>query len=205
MIIVWLPYPNLRLSVHVLDSQVLGVQISQCLHILSMIAGHREGGRNKYHSTTLSWYHNPSALALYTEYALDEMVLRGQDRGLPSPRSREGRKLYDFPAEWSEPDPEMPEWLGLERIHASHRAALLKKDRGWYSQFAWHEPPVLNLQWPGKMPRVGDSVVSKVGEVCIVHSFDSYRRPVLVQKGELVPVERVAVYSGEWRRCVVVE
>jgi len=202
MIIVWLPYPNLRLSAHVLDSQNLGSQVGQCLRILTMIAGHREGGRDKFHRTTLSWWHFPEALALYTEYAMIELSSRGHSSSLPSPRHPEGLKLYDFPKSWGTDSPVMPDWIGIERIHASHRAALLRRDRAWYSQFAWHETPVLNLQWPGLMPRVGDSVISDTGKVCIVHSMDEHRRPILLCDGSLVTVERRDVHNGVWRRCI---
>lgn len=41
-----------------------------------------------------------------------------------------------------------PPWLGDERFHSSHRAALLAKDYAWYSQFGWEEEPGINYYWP---------------------------------------------------------
>lgn len=34
-----------------------------------------------------------------------------------------------------------PTWLGDDRLHASHRRALLFKNYAWYSQFNWQEEP----------------------------------------------------------------
>lgn len=49
----------------------------------------------------------------------------------------------------------VPPWLGDEKIHTSHRRALLYKNRDWYSQFGWLEKPdipnekgKLNYYWP---------------------------------------------------------
>lgn len=48
-----------------------------------------------------------------------------------------------------------PPWLGNDKFHASHRRALLYKNREWYSQFGWNEEPdvpnekgKLNYYWP---------------------------------------------------------
>ena len=199
---VWVPYPNFRLSVHVLDSQRLGVQIGQCLHILRMLAGHREGGKDRYHATTMAWSQHPEALCMYTEFAIDEVNLRGHKFEHPSPRSPEGLKVYGLPKEWKSDNPIIPEWIGIERIHASHRSRLLKKDFGWYSQFAWTETPMVNVQWPGKMPRVGDYVVNEKNEVCIIHCIDNKNRFVVMKDGELYSIDKTSIHSGEWRRCV---
>lgn len=201
----WLPYPNMRLSVHTLSALTLGRQVADCISILRIVAGHREGGRNKYSDTVLSWHHHPEALVLYTDYAVQELLLRGHTNTLPSPRSTEGRKLYQIPLEWIQKSPKIPEWIGVERIHASHRATLLAKDPVWYSQFSWTEPAVRSLQLPGKMPRPGDTVIGPSGEVHMVHSLDSMRRPVLITDSGLVPVERVEFYNRRWLRAVVVE
>ena len=34
---------------------------------------------------------------------------------------------------------DLPNWLGYEPFHSSHRANLLRKDREYYSQFKWKE------------------------------------------------------------------
>jgi len=204
--IVWMPYSNMRLSVHVIDSQLLGTQIGECLKILSILCDRMNGGSSRYHNTVLSWSDHPEALMLYTDYALREMHLRGHDLKLPSPLTKEGCKLYDFPKEWIQKNPRLPEWIGIISIHASHRAALLAADKSWYSQFAWDEVPRTAFNWPAKMPRVGDSVIDRDGNVFIVQSYDDEKRLVLYRKGaELAFATRVDIYKGIWKRCIVLE
>jgi hypothetical protein len=41
-----------------------------------------------------------------------------------------------------------PPWLGDERLHASHRSNLLRKDPEHYGQFEWTEPDDLPYWWP---------------------------------------------------------
>ena len=41
-----------------------------------------------------------------------------------------------------------PNWLGDERLHSSHRAALLAKNYNYYSKFEWKEKPKIDYYWP---------------------------------------------------------
>jgi len=42
---------------------------------------------------------------------------------------------------------EYPRWLGDEKLHASHRSNLLRKNPEWYSKFGWKEPNNLPYVW----------------------------------------------------------
>lgn len=42
----------------------------------------------------------------------------------------------------------MPDWMGDERLHSSHRAALLFKAPDHYTQFGWVEEPIWDYWWP---------------------------------------------------------
>jgi hypothetical protein len=42
----------------------------------------------------------------------------------------------------------VPPWLGDERVHRSHRSALLRKDPDWYAQFFSDVPADLPYYWP---------------------------------------------------------
>lgn len=53
------------------------------------------------------------------------------------------------------PDTGQPPWMGDDRLHSSHRAALLAKNFEWYKQFGWTEKPdpltpegKYNYWWP---------------------------------------------------------
>lgn len=41
-----------------------------------------------------------------------------------------------------------PSWLGLDVIHSSHRANLLRKDPVYYGKFGWSEVPMDGYVWP---------------------------------------------------------
>ena len=41
-----------------------------------------------------------------------------------------------------------PPWFGDERVHASHRSNLLRKDSEFYGQYGWKESSDLPYFWP---------------------------------------------------------
>jgi hypothetical protein len=43
---------------------------------------------------------------------------------------------------------DLPTWWGDEKIHASHRANLLRKLPEHYTQFGWTENPEMPYVWP---------------------------------------------------------
>ena len=59
---------------------------------------------------------------------VNTMILEWIDRGYNNTM-----QLYDF--DWNAP---MPEWMGNDKIHKSHRLNLLRKDFQYYSQH-WPE------------------------------------------------------------------
>lgn len=95
-----------------------------------------------------SWLHHPAskmwrgyevALAQYCLYGLEALESRG--------------KIYwewiDFYSNYlNSGDLILPPWFGDERIHSSHRAALLYKDFNYYKQFEWKEKPEMRYYWP---------------------------------------------------------
>ena len=45
-------------------------------------------------------------------------------------------------------DDDYPPWFGNEKIHASHRSNLLRKDPEFYGKYGWTEPDNLEYVWP---------------------------------------------------------
>jgi hypothetical protein len=74
------------------------------------------------------WQGYQSALASYSLELLRELTRRG----------RHYPHHYEFFEQFIADDT-MPPWLGDERLHSSHRAALLWKDPVHYEQFGWTE------------------------------------------------------------------
>ena len=127
----FLPYPDFRATARVLDASRLGNQAyNECRVLIN--------GGWPNHPASKMWQGYDSALARYAIELLKELELRS------------GQYYGDHIAYYNVfiDNDAMPPWLGDERVHASHRAALLYKRRSWYSQFNWTEEPSLDYYWP---------------------------------------------------------
>jgi hypothetical protein len=125
----FLPYPDFAASAVALDDRRLGKQRVEALQILRALTREHYGW--KHHPAVRMWAGHEEALASYAMEICAEWVRRGHAdtcaasickdlavAGLPAPRSQPelaaARRL--------------PPWLGDERLHRSHRAALVRKD-----------------------------------------------------------------------------
>ncbi|MFW9874528.1 MAG: pyrimidine dimer DNA glycosylase/endonuclease V [Candidatus Thorarchaeota archaeon] len=129
---VFLLYPDLCKSVQCLDPDRKGNQVYNEAAILI------KGGW-KHHPASKMWKNYKVALAQYCLYGLESLESDG--------------KLYwhwiDFYSGYLyHGDLILPSWLGDERVHSSHRAALLYKDYEYYKQFGWKEKPEMRYYWP---------------------------------------------------------
>lgn len=145
----FLPYPDIRRSLACLDNRRLGkqrVETGQLLRSLGVplpkidgtIPRNRRGWLN--HPARLMWVGYERALCMYYNVSLDEWEHRGFRNSMPrwyDHYSRETRISFPFPS-----------WYGDERLHASHRSNLLRKDPVYYGQFGWTEGPDLPYYWP---------------------------------------------------------
>lgn len=130
----FLPYESFSQSAKVLDMRRLGNQRVEVLQMMRALTGESKGWRN--HPATKMWDGYEGALAAYGIAICDEWISRGY-------RDTCRDKLLRYPDIGT-----LPPWLGDERFHSSHRAALLYKKPDWYSQFGWKETPELNYVWP---------------------------------------------------------
>jgi hypothetical protein len=129
----FLPYPDFAASASVLDDRRLGKQRVEALQILRALTREHYGW--KHHPAVRMWAGHEEALASYAMEICAEWVRRGHAdtcaasictdlvaAGLPAPRPQlelaAARRL--------------PPWLGDERLHRSHRAALARKDPQHY-------------------------------------------------------------------------
>lgn len=149
-----MPLRSFEDSAAVLDNRRLGKQRVECLQILKALRGETKGWRN--HPATLMWAGHEHALGIYLNSCIDEWVRRGF-------RNQIARAPTDFrclPGYW-------PRWIWnediFERVGASHRSNLLRKDPIHYGQFGWKEPPDLPYYWPVTKE---DLAVQKVLELC---------------------------------------
>lgn len=134
----FLPYPNFTVSAMCLDNKRLGKQRVEARQIQSAL---QKGGGWENHPATKMWRGHTIALMLYGDCMIREWVRRGFNNVMPL--------MLDVTAQYVRSEAVMPQWLGDERFHSSHRAALLQKDPDWYTQFGWDETPEINYIWPG--------------------------------------------------------
>ena len=129
----FLPLPDFKQSASVLDKRRLWKQVLEARQIFEAIHNPDYGWQN--HAATEMWRGYTDALADYHNYMLVECL------------RRKINILYPF----SLPCPArcaMPQWLGDELFHSSHRAALLYRKPRWYNQFGWTDVPDEDLVWP---------------------------------------------------------
>lgn len=130
----FLPYPDLKQSVKVLDYRRLGKQRVETFQVLNILLDRTptKGWRN--HPVTLMWKSYAAALQLYQNYTIQEWISRG----------------YKNTMQLEIVDPSsvvMPRWFGLDEFHRSHRSNLLRKDYEYYSQY-FNEDTTLEYYWP---------------------------------------------------------
>ena len=169
----FLPYPNFTASVMCLDYKRLGKQRSEAQQMINAIQRVRNYWgvwtpltAEEYqdlvkrtnddlrstndkpvgwasHSATVPWRNHVEALMLYRDVAITEWVRRGYNNTMH--RSFWNDRDEPIPAILSV---DLPDWIGDERVHASHRSNLLRKDTEFYSQYGWSEGPDLEYHWP---------------------------------------------------------
>lgn len=130
----FLPYPNIKKSLKILDSRRLGKQRVEAFQILNVILRRTKTSGWKNHPAVRMWKNNPNALKLYFNEAVKQWILRGYVNNMKLERIT-GKIIVPF-------------WFGNPEFHASHRSNLLRKNKKYYSQFNWKEHPNLDYVWP---------------------------------------------------------
>lgn len=130
----FLPYPDFVESAKVLDYKRLGKQRVETYQVLNILLGRTETKGWRNHPVTLMWAGYESALQMYQNITIKEWI----DRGYNNNMSFEEFDISDLT---------MPDWLGNEQLHRSHRSNLLRKDFQYYSEF-FDEDENLPYYWP---------------------------------------------------------
>jgi hypothetical protein len=132
----FLPYPDFKESVRVLDYRRLGKQRVETFQVLNILLDRTPSKGWRNHPVTLMWTGYESALQLYQNYTIQEWISRGYKNTM---------LLEEIDID----SVVMPPWFGLEEFHRSHRSNLLRKDYEYYSQY-FDEDPNLPYYWPAK-------------------------------------------------------
>lgn len=128
----FLPYPDIRQSLSVLDNKRLGKQRVEAYQIISAITKRPKLDGTPYkgwlnHPCSIMWRNNVELLKYYMNCCIDEW----ESRGFKNTMIRE---------DVSEPT-SYPKWFGNKLFHDSHKANLLKKEPEYYSQYNWGVNP----------------------------------------------------------------
>jgi hypothetical protein len=126
----FLPYSSFIKTANCLDYRRLGKQRVEARQILTSL---RNGGVWRNHPAVRMWAGYEFALTVYSNVMIEEWVRRGYNNTMPI------ILVLDYV---------LPSWFGDERLHASHRSNLLRKDPKYYGQFGWVENPDLPYHWP---------------------------------------------------------
>ena len=133
----FLPSPDIPTSARMLDYRRLGKQRVEAKQILNAIARSQAGQKAGWvsHPAVLMWKGFEKALRYYHDVMIQEWVSRGYNNNMPLFGTRPSQIQF-------------PTWLGDPRLHASHRANLLRKDFEYYQQHGWSEDPETPYFWP---------------------------------------------------------
>lgn len=150
----FVPWPSFRDSAAALDTRRLGKQRVEVIQIARAILVPGYGWAN--HPATLMWRDHLEALECYLAAICDEWAARGfedtcqatvrQDLAaagvLGHVRTQEELAAAGL----------LPDWLGDEAVHRSHRSALLRKDPQHYRPLFPDDPDDLPYVWPVRSP-----------------------------------------------------
>ena len=129
----FLPFADFAKSAQTLDRARLGKQRVEAYQLLL--------GQWSKHPASKMWKGYEAALAFYGYTICLEWIKRGY-------KDTCWDKLSHALIHHVE-TLDAPPWLGDERLHSSHRAALLHKNTKFYSQYKdWTEEPKLDYFWP---------------------------------------------------------
>jgi hypothetical protein len=139
----FLPYESYQKSAKVLDRQRLGKQRVETLQILNALTDPNYGWQN--HPAVNMWRSYEFELVVYGIAICKEWISRGyKDTCL--------EKIAKFADQNPNISIEVPDWLGNEDLHQSHRSNLLRKDPNFYANlFEESLPDNLEYFWPTKV------------------------------------------------------
>jgi len=135
----FLPYDSYQETARCLDYRRLGKQRVETLQILRALSGDSRGWVN--HPATRMWRGHRVHLISYGIAICDEWIRRGY-------RDTCGGKILSYlDSAYAAQEYDMPQWLGYEPLHASHRSNLLRTDPIYYGAFGWRESADLPYVW----------------------------------------------------------
>lgn len=147
----FLPYADFAASAAALDDRRLGKQRVEALQIVRALT--REVYGWKHHPAVRMWEGAVEALGRYGLTVCAEWVRRGRADTCAATISADLARagIGDVPGEGELlAAGGMPWWLGDDRLHGSHRAALVRKDPAYYGLVFPDADPRRPYWWPSR-------------------------------------------------------
>ncbi|PZG21758.1 MSMEG_6728 family protein [Nonomuraea aridisoli] len=146
----FLPYPDFVATAAVLDPLRLGKQRVEALQILRALTVPGYGWR--HHPVVKMWTGYEEALVRYGLEMCARWCAMGRPDTCAATMTGElaellGTDRVRTQAELAA-DGELPPWLGDEKLHLSHRSALLRKNPAHYRPLFGDAPDDLDYVWP---------------------------------------------------------
>jgi len=141
----FLPLPSFGDSLQCLDTKRLGkqrVETKQLLITLGISVGPHAGNtasRWRNHPAAKMWRGYEKALIVYGIISCRVWRWRGYRDSLLDQFNAALSKVEEFV---------LPDWVGEQEFHMSHRSNLIRKDAVHYGQFNWGVQPDLPYVWP---------------------------------------------------------
>lgn len=137
----FVPETSMEHSVRVLDRQRLGKQRVETLQIMKALAGLSKGWTN--HPATRMWKGYEFSLLAYQDATIREWKRRGY-------KDTCWGKTLEVYSEYFAKDAivDLPHWWGDNRVHDSHKSALVFKNPIWYNAYYPDVIGEYNYYWP---------------------------------------------------------
>ena len=145
----FLPYADFERSARALDAKRLGKQRVEAIQVVRAVTWSGYGWAS--HPAALMWKGHEEALGRYgltccevwTELGFDDTCAATIATDLRAAGIDTIRTQAELAAAG-----ELPSWLGDERVHRSHRSALVRKDPERYASLFPDTPEDLPYHWP---------------------------------------------------------
>jgi len=141
----FLPYASFETSASVLDYRRLGKQRVETLQILQSLDRFQNQGVEKSgwinHPATQMWFGYEKSLINYGKIICLEWISRGY-------KDTCYEKISSFIDVFIFSKDEDPWWLGVDKLHMSHKAMLYNKDSAYYAHFASASARCDTYWWP---------------------------------------------------------
>jgi hypothetical protein len=145
----FLPYSDFAASAAVLDRARMGKQRVEALQVLRALTYPSYGW--KRHPAVRMWAGYARAVAAYGLEVCTAWTARGRPDTCAATIGADlaaAGLAVPLPQAELAALRELPPWLGDDRVHASHRAALVRKDPAFYGPIFPEVDPALPYFWP---------------------------------------------------------